>query len=756
MAQRKRRGFTIVELVIVIAVIAILAGVLIPTFISVINKANVASDTSLVRNINEALIAEEVTEGKPATMSKALELAERNGFTVEKLTPRSTGDIVWNSASNRFALVDEDGNVVYSANDEDVPHNATVWKIAHKTAEIDQTYSTYLAYNVTEDLPTFVTGVDVGANQGLDIAYAHSGTKQSVVINMNGGKLTVNAPQDDVYRHGTADSVVITAVAPTSYHECGVVQGNIELANGRVVFEKGASAAAVKVVVEASAITNGSAVIAVDNKEATTVSIVMSKAVQDAITEKGGNNKIEASEDSVVTDPTVIENMSKFAGGLGTEASPYLIATAEQFKNISIFSSDMAKGNGYHFELISDIDISDRNDWFASSWWGNSFVSVFAGSLEGHDHRIICRSTVDDSYFIFGDLAGETKLSNLQISHKDSIRPVRINNGNRPSASIAFYNVDVVSYVDGSVFELENNGSLYTTYAGHTTIDNFAYAPATYVFDGCDVKLNINSVGYTGLYLGQKIYGASTSVRVDNCSYEGQYLGTKVGIIQGNTSNEGTLTINNFVNKGTVGSTIGMPTIAGGAGITSTTTKEPLSGNVTHTNCNWGVMTYLHDDKLAISLSASGLTVSKASLDNEKDVTYSITFVGGTRLFYDSNWNLLNAENSSFTFTVELNTLNTPFMAGYFVTKKQFAELALTSTVLGSYTTTVGDKFDLHKASSGEIYYVFDFVGNFAFGSNDRMGNCTLKPVSTREATVLCYNAGVLHATARCDFVPAK
>ena len=38
--MQKRKGFTLVELVIVIAVIAILAGVLIGTFASVINKAN--------------------------------------------------------------------------------------------------------------------------------------------------------------------------------------------------------------------------------------------------------------------------------------------------------------------------------------------------------------------------------------------------------------------------------------------------------------------------------------------------------------------------------------------------------------------------------------------------------------------------------------------------------------------------------------------------------------------------------------------
>ncbi len=50
MKKLNKKGFTIVELVIVIAVIAILAAVLIPTFSSVVNKANESSALQSVRN----------------------------------------------------------------------------------------------------------------------------------------------------------------------------------------------------------------------------------------------------------------------------------------------------------------------------------------------------------------------------------------------------------------------------------------------------------------------------------------------------------------------------------------------------------------------------------------------------------------------------------------------------------------------------------------------------------------------------------
>ena len=50
MKKMNKKGFTIVELVIVIAVIAILAGVMIPTFSGIVNKANQSKSLQEVRN----------------------------------------------------------------------------------------------------------------------------------------------------------------------------------------------------------------------------------------------------------------------------------------------------------------------------------------------------------------------------------------------------------------------------------------------------------------------------------------------------------------------------------------------------------------------------------------------------------------------------------------------------------------------------------------------------------------------------------
>ena len=58
MKKTNRKGFTIVELVIVIAVIAILAAVLIPTFAGMINKANDSKALQNATNVLKAYIAD--------------------------------------------------------------------------------------------------------------------------------------------------------------------------------------------------------------------------------------------------------------------------------------------------------------------------------------------------------------------------------------------------------------------------------------------------------------------------------------------------------------------------------------------------------------------------------------------------------------------------------------------------------------------------------------------------------------------------
>lgn len=105
MKRTQKRGFTIVELVIVIAVIAILAAVLIPTFSSLISKANLSADMQAVREMNIALAADEAVNGKPTTIEGAMKVIADAGYDVDSWNPISKGyQVYWYKIDNRCIL----------------------------------------------------------------------------------------------------------------------------------------------------------------------------------------------------------------------------------------------------------------------------------------------------------------------------------------------------------------------------------------------------------------------------------------------------------------------------------------------------------------------------------------------------------------------------------------------------------------------------------------------------------------------------
>lgn len=64
MKRNNKKGFTIVELVIVIAVIGILAAVLIPTFSNVIEKANASAALQAAKNAQTEAMVEFYADGE--------------------------------------------------------------------------------------------------------------------------------------------------------------------------------------------------------------------------------------------------------------------------------------------------------------------------------------------------------------------------------------------------------------------------------------------------------------------------------------------------------------------------------------------------------------------------------------------------------------------------------------------------------------------------------------------------------------------
>lgn len=94
-----------------IAVIAILAAVLIPTFASLVNKANLSADQVAVKNMNTVLKAEETTDGKPENTTKVKEILKAAGFDTRSLTTVTSGyRFFWDSNINQVVLVNTSNN----------------------------------------------------------------------------------------------------------------------------------------------------------------------------------------------------------------------------------------------------------------------------------------------------------------------------------------------------------------------------------------------------------------------------------------------------------------------------------------------------------------------------------------------------------------------------------------------------------------------------------------------------------------------
>ena len=143
--RNNKKGFTIVELVIVIAVIAILAAVLIPTFSGIIKKANISKDTQLAKNLNTILLSEEAEGKKPADFSEVLSVLRDNGYVVENLNPTTEGYFfVWESSTNQILLVDSEYKVEYSSKDleDGVATIGATWFFAVKDAAIVESIKT--------------------------------------------------------------------------------------------------------------------------------------------------------------------------------------------------------------------------------------------------------------------------------------------------------------------------------------------------------------------------------------------------------------------------------------------------------------------------------------------------------------------------------------------------------------------------------------------------------------------------------------
>ena len=504
MRKPNKKGFTIVELVIVIAVVAILAAVLIPTFVSVTKRANESKDTQLVRNLNTAL-AVDTEVGKHETMQSALEAAAKAGYDVAKINTSATdNEILWDSKNDCF-VYKKDSGIEYIPNSvseeqQKAVKNYQYWIIASAP---DATYSTYLYDYKGSGTETVTTGLDVGNETVTSVNYTND-NGQEVTIRTNGGALEINAKDGSVNHYGNASVVTINEVAKNSYHEYGTI-GEIKLAKGRVVVEKEASVGSVFVTAAS-----------IDDIKVENNGIVGGVAAKDNNVAGSLKNNVDGvNEDKIIT--SKVDN-SKFAGGLGTEEAPYLIATGKEFGNIS-----SAKEEPGYYKLIASITLEDSY----------TTIENFYGVLDGNGYTI-SRESYESELKIFGNLVNAT-IKNLVVTQGSELTSISEYVGydgkKQWESTVIFENINVI--------QIEAVG---TTMIGEEKRSSFAsqVVAGDCYFKNCTVKgnfINASGVEYLGIFVGNYIGsgGGSNACKVsfDSCVFDGCFFSPNAGFLVG-------------------------------------------------------------------------------------------------------------------------------------------------------------------------------------------------------------------------------
>lgn len=379
MNKNCKKGFTIVELIIVIAVIAILAAVLIPTFSNLIKRANVANDTALVRNLNTALAADGAKQHE--TMREALAAANAFGYDVSKINAKADGnEILWDSYNDCFVYKDESG-INYIPDSQikgEAGEGAQLWHIANKgTSDISDKYSNYLGEGTYDSTLNIKTGLDVGDHTEVT-AVEYTGKGENVVLYMNGGSLVVkeNNATAQQYFYGSASQADITT-GTSCFHVYGAI-AKTNVKAGKVVVENGGM-------------------------------VIVSEAATSASVEKNGGIVLKASGVTLGNNVAVSTPEEKAAYVLE-------ISTAAELASFRDRVNAGMTYEGLTVKLTADIDLSNQGNWTPIGQYkddNGEKVSgqMFSGIFDAQNHEIsgmniVSRSGKSSYRALFGCVNG--------------------------------------------------------------------------------------------------------------------------------------------------------------------------------------------------------------------------------------------------------------------------------------------------------------------------------------------------------------
>ena len=583
MKRTDKKGFTIVELVIVIAVIAILAAVLIPNISKLVRKANESSDLSLVRNLNTALSLETKDY---ATAHEAFEAVKEAGYDLTKIEAKADKNkILYDSENQCFAYL-KDGKLEYYPNSAKTPLTSAdyykLWMVCNSAEDNDGTFSVYLNYDPTDTKVTLTgVGFDSGNKTALNIEYKGAPAARNNIIRTNNGEATLNvdAEKDTVNHYGTVGVAKIVAVDPThSYHEFGSVK-ELEVTKGHIVLEKGSLIYDLKTVADANA--------------------------------------------TFVSSGTVIKNSANAAGV--TEAKVFEIDSLERLCALRDYVNAGMDFSGLPIEITADIDMS------SISWKPiGTAENPFNGEIRGNGHTIkgLTNGTILEGDYFTTTTTGVRGFAYGWIGivgAKEEGKKVTVTNLNFSAVNI---NLENVGSCVGALLGYAPATEDFSNSSKFNKTGKFAVSDILIENVNIDASSTINAWQDAGGVCG-KLYN-SGNITIKNCTNKGSLTALKdtgsgraSGIVAyvSPSGAQNKVVIDNCKNEGTITSHQYLAGIVSYGFVGNETKNQGRSVSMTITNCsNSGELVWTGDVQNQGNenscMAAFIATVSGYSFDN--------------------------------------------------------------------------------------------------------------------------------------------
>jgi len=216
MKKKRNKGFTLTEMIVVIAIIAILSAVLIPGTTKYISKARLSADTMSIKNINDSI---SYIMTMDADTDNLYEIMVSLGLKPTDLTPNTKKSrCLYDLSSSRFFLIDKDDNLLIE--DDKISMDKTDWVYFTDTIETvkeNERKSVYANYYFTGDITSdfiFTYALQVFVDQACEytgaLAFQFEGSG-TVIVDGAFNDVTLEIPNGTFYNYTTVIDLHVTS-----------------------------------------------------------------------------------------------------------------------------------------------------------------------------------------------------------------------------------------------------------------------------------------------------------------------------------------------------------------------------------------------------------------------------------------------------------------------------------------------------------------------------------------------------------------